>query len=179
MEALENQVTEQGTADQERVADAQQADGTQAQADTAAQRKEEEENKSWVAQKRREEANQKQAMAYLQARNRFLTADLERFVAAYPEVDPGKLEKNPQFKKFAGSRLYREPLAKLYGDFVELASDAQRSAVERAAGKAARSTGGGQAGGGDGLTPTQRAQLEEWNRDNPTMKMTVKEFLNM
>lgn len=139
---------------------------------------EEEENKSWIQQKRKEEATQKQAMAALEARNQFVLADLHKFVEKYPDVDPGKLEKNPKFRKFAGSRMYKEPLVELYGDFVEMVSDAERTAVERATSKAERSTGGGQGGGADGLTPDQRAALDEWNRDNPDMKMTPKEFLS-
>ena len=140
---------------------------------------EEQENQSWIAQKRREEAVQKQAMAAINARNDFVRQDLDRFVKKYPDVDPGKLESNPKFRKFAKNRLYKESLCDLYEDFVELVSDAERSAVEKAARKSGRGTGGGQSGGGDGLTPAQRAELEEWNRDNPSMKMTAKEFLSM
>lgn len=140
---------------------------------------EEQENQSWITQKRREEAVQKQAMAAINARNDFVRQDLDRFVKKYPDVDPGKLESNPKFRKFAKNRLYKESLCDLYEDFVELVSDAERSAVEKAARKSGRGTGGGQSGGGDGLTPAQRAELEEWNRDNPSMKMTAKEFLSM
>lgn len=146
---------------------------------TVQQLREEEENKSWIARKRQEEADQKKAMEFLETRKKFMVSDLKNFVEKYPDVDPGKLEKNPKFKKFAGSRLYKEPLSSLYEDFTEMVSDAERSAVEKAASKASRSTGGGQSGGADGLTPTQRAELEEWNRDNPSMKMTIKEFLSM
>lgn len=140
---------------------------------------EEQENQSWITQKRREEAVQKQAMEAINARNDFVRQDLDRFVKKYPDVDPGKLESNPKFRKFAKNRLYKESLCDLYEDFVELVSDAERSAVEKAARKSGRGTGGGQSGGGDGLTPAQRAELEEWNRDNPSMKMTAKEFLSM
>lgn len=146
---------------------------------TVQQLQEEEENKSWIARKRKEEADQKKAMEFLETRKKFMVADLKNFVEKYPDVDPGKLEKNPKFKKFAGSRLYKEPLSSLYEDFTEMVSEAERTAVERAASKSSRSTGGGNSGGADGLTPSQRAELEEWNRDNPSMKMTAKEFLSM
>ena len=140
---------------------------------------EEEETKSWAARKRREEKEQREAMAALEQQKAFLRADLETFLQKYPGVDPGKLEANPKFRRFAGKRLYKEPLSELYADFCDLVSDAERAAVAKATGKAARSTGGGQGGGMDMLTPTQRAELEEWNRDNPDMKMTAKEFLDM
>lgn len=147
------------------------------QGKTVEELREEQENQSWIQQKRREEATQRQAMAALERRKSFVRADLETFVAKFPGVDPGKLEQNPKFRKFAKNRLYKEPLSELYSDFLELVSDAERSAVERAASRSGRSTGGGQSGGADGLTPAQRAELEEWNRDNPSMKMTAKEFL--
>lgn len=146
---------------------------------TVQQLQEEEENRSWIARKRQEEKDQKAAMDFIQKRNDFMRRDLEAFMGRHPDVDPGKLEKNPKFRKFAGSRLYKEPLSDLYEDFVDMVSDAERSAVEKAARKSSRGTGGGQSGGADGLTPAQRAELEEWNRDNPSMKMTAKEFLSM
>ena len=81
--------------------------------------------------------------------------------------------------RFAGNRLYKEPLSDLYNDFAELVSDTERSAVAKAAGKRDRSTGSGQGGGGVSLTPGQQADLDAWNRENPEMKMTAKEFLAM
>ena len=138
---------------------------------------EEEENRSFLARKRDEEKQQKEAMEALDRQKKFLRADLTAFLGKYPGVDPAKLEQNPKFRKFAGKRLYSEPLAELYGDFVELVGDAERAAVEKAVGKASRGTGGAQGGGMEMLTPGQRDELSEWNRDNPSMKMTAKEFL--
>lgn len=138
---------------------------------------EEQENRSFIARKRKEEADQKAAMAELKNQQEFLKADLMDFQQKYPDIDVTKLEKNPKFVKFAGKRLYREPLAELYGDFVDLVSDAERAAVERKAGKQARSTGGGLGGGGESLSPAQAAELEAWNRENPELRMTAKEFL--
>lgn len=146
---------------------------------TVEQLQEDEENKKWIAEKRKEDAARKKAEQEIEARNRFLREDVQNFVSKFPDVDPGKLEKNQKFIRFAGSRMYREPLADLYADFVEMVSEAERTAVERASSRASRGTGGGQSGGADGLTPKQRAELEEWNRDNPSMKMTAKEFLSM
>lgn len=151
----------------------------QRQGRTVEDLQEEEENRSWLARKRQEEKAQKEALAALNDRKAFVAADLEAFVKNFPDVDPGKLEQNPKFRKFAGKRLYKEPLSELYADFVDLVSDTERAAVEKAAGKAQRSTGGAQGGGTDQLTPAQRAALAEWNRDNPELKMTAKEFLSL
>lgn len=139
---------------------------------------EEEENKSFLAQLKQREREQREAAGAALARQSFMVTDLGRFREEFPNVDVAKLEGNTKFKKFAGDRLYQKPLAELYRDFVELVSDTERAAVERAAGKQQRSTGGGQGGGGEMLTPEQSAALEEWNRENPEMKMTAKEFLS-
>lgn len=146
---------------------------------TVQQLQEDRENREWIAKKREEDKKQESAKKAIEERKRFLIADLEKFTEKFPDVDAAKLENNQKFRRFAGSRMYREPLADLYTDFVDMVSEAERSAVERASSKASRSTGGGQSGGGDGLTPSQRADLEEWNRNNPSMKMTAKEFLSM
>lgn len=138
---------------------------------------EERENRSFLARKRREEQEQRAAVKAAQDRSAFLERDLKAFVGKHPDVDVAKLEQNPKFRKFAGDRLYRVPLSELYGDFSELVSDAERAAVEKAAGKQSRSTGGAQSGGMELLTPTQRSALDEWNTNNPDMKMTAKEFL--
>ena len=153
------------------------AETAQKQGKSVEELQEEEENRSFLARKRDEEKQQREALKALDEQKAFLRADLETFLGKYPGVDPAKLEQNPKFVKFAGKRLYKEPLAELYGDFVELVSDAERSAVEKAVGKASRGTGGAQGGGMEMLTPGQRAELSEWNRDNPTMTMTAKEFL--
>ena len=155
------------------------AEEAQRRGTTVQQLQEERDNQEWISKKRREDAEQKRAMEEAATRRAFLLKDLSYFMDKHPDVDPGKLEKNPKFQKFAKGRLYKEPLSEIYDDFVELVSDAERSAVEKVARKTGRSTGGGQSGGADGLTPAQRADLEEWNRDNPSMKMTAKEFLSM
>lgn len=148
------------------------------QGKTVEELQEEEENRSYLSRKRREEKEQQQAMKALQERQDFVRSDLAKFVEKFPDVDPGKLEKNPKFQKFAKNRLYKEPLSELYADYLDIVSDAERAAIEKAASKNARGTGGGQSGGKDLMTPSQREALEEWNRDNPDMKMTAKEFLS-
>ena len=93
------------------------------------------------------------------------------------DVDVEKLENNPSFRRFAGSRFGREPLSALYEDFCGLVSEAGRSGAEKAASRASRSTGAGSSGGA-ALTPTQQRELDRWNAENPDMAMTAKEFLS-
>lgn len=149
------------------------------QGKSVAELQEEQENQSYLTRKRREEREQKQARDALEEQKAFMETDLKTFLTKYPTVDPGKLEQNAKFRKFAGKRLYKEPLSELYADFTDFVGDTERAAVARATSKTARSTGGGQGGGSDLLTHTQRKSLEEWNRENPTLKMTAKEFLEM
>lgn len=110
---------------------------------------------------------------------RFLLEDLRRFVERWPGVDPGRLERSPQFRRFAGDRLYRQPLCQLYADFAALVTDAGRAAEERCTRRSARSTGGGAGGGAELLSAEQRRCLDQWNRENPDLKMTAREFLSM
>jgi len=87
-----------------------------------------------------------------------------------------ELENNQKFRRFCGSRFGREPLAELYGAYLEVVGTAGAAAVAKAAGRQQRSTGGGTAGGA-ALTPTQKAVLDRWNEEHPEMAMTAKEFL--
>ena len=70
-----------------------------------------------------------------------------------------------------------ESLAKLYEDYREIVNGAEKAARAAVQSRSKRSTGSG-GGGGDILTAKQRASLEAWNRANPDMKMTAREFLN-
>ncbi len=136
-------------------------------------------DRDFIRRKREEEARQ-QAQEQDRARRRaFLEQDLAEFVAKHGDVDVAKLEADPKFRRFAGGRLYQEPLSALYEDYVALMGEAARGAAVRAAGRSARSTGGGQGGGGPTLTPAQQRELAAWNRNNPDMAMTAKEFLEM
>lgn len=140
--------------------------------------REEDENRSYIARKRQEEKTQKEAMEAREKQKQFLAADVRAFAGKYPDIDVAKLEGNQKFRKFCGNRIYKEPLAELYADFVELMSHAERAAVEKAAGKQSRGTGGGGGGGNAVLSPEQQRALDEWNREYPTLKMTAKEFLS-
>lgn len=107
----------------------------------------------------------------------FIRRDVQDFVQKFPKVDLAKLEANESFLKFCGSRFKREPLADLYGDFLAVVGGARDAAAVKAAERADRSTGGG-VGGGGMMTPEQMSALEKWNRDNPELQMTAKEFLS-
>ena len=98
------------------------------------------------------------------------------FQRRHPNVDITELEKNPKFRKFAGSRLYKDSISDLYDDYLELVSDAQETGRAQAGSKASRGTGGGTGGETVRLTPAQQKELDEWNRENPGMKMTAAEF---
>lgn len=138
--------------------------------------REEAENRAYISKQRKEaEAKQAQNTKRLADRDR-LVADAMAFQQKYPDVDIAQLEKNQKFRKFAGSRMYKEPLADLYADYIEMVADAQETAQARADSKASRGTGGGTGGDTVRLTPAQQKQLDEWNQNNPDMKMTAKEF---
>ena len=138
--------------------------------------REEAENRAYLSKKRREEATKKDETEKRNADLDRLVADAMDFQEKYPGVDIRKLEQNQKFRKFAGNRLYKEPLADLYADFVELVADAQAVATAKATSKASRGTGGGTGGETITLTPSQQKALDEWNSNNPDMKMTAKEF---
>ena len=138
---------------------------------------EEEADRDFLRRMRQAEADRNRAAQEQAQQTAFMMADLQRFQSEHPDVDVEKLEKNEKFLRFAGKRLYKEPLSELYDDFVAIVSESEQAAVARAAGKRSRSTGGGQGGSGGALTPGQQAELEAWNRENPEMKMTAKEFL--
>lgn len=114
-----------------------------------------------------------------EARRAFIEQDVLDFAEKYPDVGVEgltALENNKQFRQFCGSRFGREPLAELYGSYLSLMGDAASAAVRKAESRSARSTGAGTDGSAV-LTPEQKKALDRWNRDNPEMKMTAKEFL--
>lgn len=108
----------------------------------------------------------------------FVARDVEQFLEAFPGVDPAALDGDGDFRRFCGSRYGREPLAKLYADYREITGRAQLTGRARSESRAARATGAGGGGTGDGLSAGERAELEAWNRAFPRMKMTAREFKN-
>ena len=109
----------------------------------------------------------------------FIAADLAAFQEKFPDVDVAKLDGNKQFRRFAGSRYGKEPLAELYEDFRAVAGEAAAAGAARKADRQDRGTGAGSGGGTNNvLTAEQRAELRAWNENHPEMKMTEKEFLD-
>jgi hypothetical protein len=138
--------------------------------------REEEEAKVLLAQKKEADKARERDEEEKKKQSEFLKADAKRFREEFPKVDVAKLETNPKFQRFAKGRLYREPLAEIYTDYLDFVTDAEKTALEKADSKKARSTG---AGGGDAkgtLTTAQQKALEDWNRLYPRMKMTAAEF---
>ena len=126
-----------------------------------------------------ERQTQQQKERTEQEQREFMQRDMEDFREQHPDVDLPKLLKSPSFAKFCGSRLGKESLAGLYEDYSELYGEVRASAQGSLKSKTERATGsGGGTGASDGLTKQQQAELDEWNRNYPNMKMTAKEFLS-
>lgn len=136
----------------------------------------EEEDRRLAAQKRQEMRESDEERRTRQEQEDFIRADAQDFMARYPDVDLGNLEKNQTFRKFCGSRFGREPLADLYESYREIMGGA--AASSKAESRNARSAGGGTGTAGSGLTAEAQGLLDKWNRENPEMKMTAKEFMN-
>ena len=140
-------------------------------------------NRAFLSSLRREASARNtaaaQAAEQTDERMAYIRADVLDFVKAYPDMDENglaALENNAQFRRFAGTRFGREPLAKLYGDYLALVGSAGTAAVAKASGRAAKSTGSGTAAGAF-LSPAQKEVLDRWNTEHPEMAMTAKEFL--
>lgn len=145
--------------------------------------REERDNMAWISEQRRaaERRSAQEEAQRLQAAKteEFLRADVQNFVDRHPEFGVEQLEAleaNQQFRRFCGSRFGREPLADLYDDYLEMVGSAGAAAVQKAASKAAKTTGSGTTGGVV-LTPAQKNALDKWNDEYPEMAMTAKEFL--
>ena len=138
--------------------------------------REEAANRAYISKQRKEAEAKKGQRSKQQEENRRLIEDAMEFRRRHPNVDITELEKNPKFRKFAGNRLYENSISDLYDDYLELVSDAQETGRAQAGSKASRGTGGGTGGETVRLTPAQQKELDEWNRENPGMKMTAAEF---
>ena len=127
------------------------------------------------------QAAERQGAAAERAREqkRFFENDVLDFIEKYPQFDQkslAELENNQKFRRFCGSRFGREPLADLYGAYLEVVGEAGAAAVAKATSRQQRSTGSGSTGGVQ-LSPAQKAVLDQWNAEHPEMAMTAKEFL--
>lgn len=137
---------------------------------------EEDENRAFLTQQRKAaEASGKSKSD--DDRRSTLAAHVAEMRQRYPDVDIAKLDSNPSFRKFAGSRYGKESLADLYEGFVELVGSAKQAAAVQKQSKTERSTGGASGKSSGTLTTAQKAELQRWNENNPDMKMTEKEFL--
>ena len=108
----------------------------------------------------------------------FLRSDAAAFREKYPDVDICELEGQSAFRRFCGSRLYKEPAAALYEDYLSFTAAAEESARVKAEAKRSRSTGGGSGQAASGLSRAQEESLNEWNRAFPGMRMSAKEYLS-
>jgi chromosome segregation ATPase len=104
---------------------------------------------------------------------------ITEFEEAYSDVDLKELNNNDRFIKFIKGK--QGTLKDLYADFVDFIGDTEKSTIIKMKSKEARSTtsskgSGGSDGGTYGLNSEQLATLEDWNRRNPQMKMSPKEF---
>lgn len=134
------------------------------------------EDRRLAEQKRKEMDDEKSKSDAKRRQEEFLQADAADFMERYPSVDIIKLQGNADFREFCGSRFGKEPLGDLYESYMKLFGKA--SAKSKAESKAARGVGGGTGTAGSGLTAAQQKELDAWNRENPDMKMTAKEFLS-
>lgn len=102
---------------------------------------------------------------------------VKEFTETYGDVDLDQLALNPKFVKFVkGKHL---PLKELYEDFIDFVGETEVEAIKKVMSKEQRSTSGGKGtntGGDYGLTDSQKKTVEEWNRKNPNMKMSYKEY---
>ena len=138
--------------------------------------RQEEEVKAVLNRRKEEEKKRGEVMADKKRQSEFLKTDVKRFIRDYPQVDAVKLEKNEKFRRFARGRLYKEPLAEIYTDYMEFVTDAEKAALAKADSRASRATGAGGGAHDGSLTSAQQKELESWNRLYPQMKMTAKEF---
>ena len=160
-----------------KVKDAEIAKKARETGKSVSQLTEEEEAAEYIRRKRQEESEAESKRREEDKQKEFFKNDLLDFMDRYPAVDVQKLDNNQAFRKFCGSRYGKEPLADLYESYVELVGDASKAATIKAEAKSARSTGTGEKGG-EVLSPAQKKALDEWNKMNPEMAMTPKEFLS-
>ena len=98
---------------------------------------EEDENRAYLAKKRKEEAAKAHSEPDTGATMRAHVAEMRE---RYPDVDILKLEQNQSFIRFCGSRYGKESLADLYEAYIELMGGAEKAAAAKAQSKAQRST---------------------------------------
>lgn len=105
-------------------------------------------------------------------------SDVAELAKAYPDVDVDKLSQDERFVEYAEGKGGRYTLTQIYERYLKFIGSAADDGIRKARDKETRSTGGGSAGDGRdyGLTAGQKKLLDDWNRENPMMKMTAKEL---
>ena len=111
-------------------------------------------------------------------RSRRLKAEYDNFVDELGAEQAAKtFKKGSQFYKFAGKRIGNEPLMDIYNDYLEFTDGMATASAAKKESKTQRGTGSGSgAGSSEGLTSREQKDLDEWNRRNPQLKMTAKEW---
>lgn len=105
-------------------------------------------------------------------------ADLAEFKETFPNINADALFKDEDFMDYADGKIGRRTLVELYNSYMRLSNKSATAARYRADSRAERATGTGKTGEKVVITREQAIMLAQWNRDNPDMKMTAKEFLN-
>ena len=93
-------------------------------------------------------------------------------------IDADDLEKNSKFMKFVKGKSISD-LCEVYEDFVDFIGQTEADAIIKTKSKEERSTSGGKnanAGGSHGLTDAQKQLVDEWNEENPRLKMSYKDY---
>lgn len=128
--------------------------------------------KERAEKKSQEEAKQKDLEA--------AQAQIKAFNEEYSDIDVEKLLADPKFGKFVKRSAPNLTLIEIYEDYKELVGDTEAATIAKINSNKERSTGSGRGtgnnGGTYGLNEEQIKTVDDWNRANPKMKMTYKEF---
>ena len=132
---------------------------------------EEQANREYISRQRRE------AEARESTVNNRAAQDIAELQEAYPEVDVNKLLEDDDFMEFCDGRIGQKPLADLYESYTRLTGKAAKAAEQKKESKQKRATGAGGGSGNEALSAEQQASLDMWNRQNPHLKMSAKEYM--
>lgn len=97
------------------------------------------------------------------------------FEEKHPDINIEALNEDKRFLKFANKRI--GTITELYEEYLEFLDDTAQEVASKLKKSAERTTGGGtQSNTSTGLSKSEQEQLDDWNRRNPHMKMSAKEF---
>lgn len=124
-----------------------------------------------IGERQMEEQRQKADQA------KFLSDDAADFISVYGRETFDRLMKDEDFADYADGKVGKKHLVDIYHGYQKLSGKAERAGREQRSSKEQRSTGSGSGNAGNaGLKPSERAALEEWNRNFPQYKMTEDEW---